>query len=70
MTAVVFAKINACELEEINKFLLQNYFGKEPMCLKLGIEPEKDVRGWLPEVTRPILEQQVSECLRKLFFIF
>ena len=57
---VVFAKINTCQVEEINNFLVQNYFAREPMSLKLGIEPEKDVRAWLPEVTLPILEQQVG----------
>ena len=39
------------------------------MCLKLGIDPERDVSDWICEVTQPILEQNVKVEIKKIKLI-
>ena len=58
--ALKIVKINSSDINEVNKFMLENYFTREQMCLKIGINPERDVSDWLCEVTQPILEQNVK----------
>ena len=47
-------------LDEVNDFLIEHFFSLEPLGLKLGINPDEDVRPWLSKVTKPLLEQQVN----------
>ena len=55
-----YEKLQPCHLQEVNTFLVENYFTKESVGMRLGIKPtSKDVNEWLSEVTKPILEQMV-----------
>lgn len=55
-----YEKLQPCHLQEVNTFLVENYFTKESVGARLGIKPtSKDVNEWLSEVTKPILEQMV-----------
>ena len=67
--AVEIVKINSSDINEVNKFMLENYFTREQMCLKLGIDPERDVSDWICEVTQPILEQNVKVEIKKIKII-
>jgi hypothetical protein len=53
-------RLSIDNLEEVNAFLLENFFTKEPLGLRLGIDPERDVRPWLSRVTEPLIRQNVS----------
>ena len=52
-------KLKPDDLTKVNDFLLKNFFTREPLGLRLGIQPETDVSDWLSQVTQPLLEQQV-----------
>ena len=56
----VFEKLNSSHLVKVNDFLIKNFFTREPLGLRLGIQPETDVSEWLSEVTQPLLDQQVQ----------
>ena len=47
-------------LDAVNQFLIKHFFSREPLGLRLGINPEKDTREWISQVTMPLLEQNVS----------
>ena len=66
-----YEKLQPCHLQEVNTFLVENYFSKESVGLRLGIKPtNKDVNDWLSEVTKPILEQLVRIVIVKWIFNF
>ena len=46
---------------EVNHFLVQHFFSREPLGLRLGIQPEQDTKYWLSQVTEPLLIQQVMK---------
>ena len=52
-------KLKPDDLTKVNDFLLKNFFTREPLGLRLGIQPETDVSDWLSLVTLPLLDQQV-----------
>ena len=56
-------KLKPDDLIKVNDFLLKNFFTREPLGLRLGIQPEIDVSDWLSQVTQPLLEQQVLFCI-------
>ena len=55
-----FEILQSEDLITTNNFLIENFFSREPLGLKLGIQPERDVSEWLSEVTQPLLDQQVK----------
>ena len=56
----VFEKLKSSHLAKVNDYLIKNFFSREPLGLRLGIQPEIDVGEWLSEVTQPLLDQQVQ----------
>ena len=47
-------------LDAVNQFLIKHFFSREPLGLRLGINPEKDTREWISQVTTPLIGQNVS----------
>ena len=47
-------------LEQVNQFLINHFFSREPLGLRLGISPAKDTQEWISQVTLPLLNQKVS----------
>ena len=56
----VFETLKSNDLTEVNEFLIKHFFSREPLGLRLGIQPESDVTEWLSQVTQPLLDQQVK----------
>ena len=56
----VFETLKSDDLSQVNEFLIKHFFSREPLGLRLGIQPETDVREWLSQVTQPLLDQQVK----------
>ena len=58
---LILEKATPGHLEITNTFLIEHFFSREPLGLRLGIRPEKDTKEWLSLVTLPLLEQQVVD---------
>lgn len=56
---LVMGTVQLKEVEEVSAFLLDNFFAQEPLGAHLGLDPNKEVRPWLPKV----LEHEIREGL-------
>ena len=52
--------ISISDLNEVNELLIDEFFRDEPLGKHLGANPETDVRPWISEVTKPLIDQGVS----------
>ena len=52
--------ISISDLNEVNELLIDEFFRNEPLGKHLGANPETDVRPWISEVTKPLIDQGVS----------
>ena len=66
----IFETLKSNDLTQVNEFLIKHFFSNEPLGLRLGIRPEFDVSEWLSQVTWPLLDQQVSVFLYKVFYFY
>lgn len=48
------------EVGEVSDFLLAHFFAQEPLGAHLGLDPEKEVRSWLPNVLDHEIKEGVS----------
>lgn len=60
---ITFKKAQVQDLDLVNAFLIQHFFSREPLGLRLGIRPELDTKEWISQVTEPLLKQNVSDCI-------
>ena len=51
------------DIDDINDFLVTQFFAHEPLGKHLGCDSEKDVRPWLPKLTGPMIGQGVRQSL-------
>lgn len=48
------------EVGQVSDFLLAHFFAQEPLGAHLGLDPEKEVRSWLPNVLDHEIKEGVS----------
>ena len=59
MSGITLGLADLTHSTEVDHFLVQHFFSREPLGLRLGIKPVQDTQEWLSQVTKPILSQQV-----------
>ena len=60
VTTQEYDLISISDLNEVNELLIDEFFRNEPLGKHLGANPETDVRPWISEVTKPLIDQGVS----------
>ena len=64
----VFETLKSNDLTKVNEFLIKHFFTREPLGLRLGIQPETDLREWLSQVTQPSFDENIVDFLQILRF--
>lgn len=67
METTIITKASIEDLDLVNEFLIANFFSREPLGVRMGIDPERDTRSWISMVTLPLLSQEASfSCHKKI----